>query len=187
MITSSQLTLAGKVNKTHGIGGEMSMSFFTDDILDAVEPDACLIFDIDGIFTPFFVSSVRPRSSEALLVKLDGIDSQEGAAPYVGKDIYMLSSLIADGEGEEDDEEDDADGFYAAQLIGFTAIDENGEVIGEIVDIDDSTDNALFILENDEDGNARQFYIPIVDEFITDISTKQQTITFDLPTGLLSI
>ena len=105
MLTSSQLTLAGKVNKTHGIGGEMSMSFFTDDILDAVEPDACLIFDIDGIFTPFFVSAVRPRSSEALLVKLDGIDSQEGAAPYVGKDIYMLSSQIA--AGDEVDEEDE--------------------------------------------------------------------------------
>lgn len=176
MILASDLARAGKVNKTHGTAGELSMSFFDD--APVLEPGACLIMSIDGIFTPFFVASVRPRSSEALLVRLDGIDSQEQAAPYVGLDIYMAREHMADVA----DDDEAADGCYACDLIGFEALDAQGQTIGRIVDIDDSTENVLFVVERPDGSTA---YIPVADEFITEISQNQ--ITFDLPEGLLSL
>lgn len=177
MILASDLASAGKVNKTHGIGGELSISFSAG--APDIEPGACLIMSIDGIFTPFFAQTVRPRSSEALLVKLDGVDSQEEAAQYVGREVYLP---IDDMEEDEEDEHADEDGFYASDLIGFEAIDPEGATIGRIVDINDATENVLFVVER-PDGSVA--YIPVADEFITEISTQNQNITFDLPEGLL--
>ena len=73
MIKPSDCVLAGKVNKAHGLDGELSISFFSDDIVESVEVGACLIFEVDGIHTPFFVRTVRPRGAEALLVAFDDV------------------------------------------------------------------------------------------------------------------
>lgn len=180
MIQASELALAGKINKTHGTAGELSVSFFSDAIAEAISAGSCLIMDIDGIFTPFYAEAVRPRGTESLLVTIDGIDSKEQAAAYVGKDVYVDKS-IAD---EADEAAEAADGFYAAQLIGYQAADETAGPLGEIVDVDDSTENALFIVAGPE---GREIYLPIADELITDIDTDNKIITFDLPSGLLSL
>ncbi|MCC8112660.1 MAG: ribosome maturation factor RimM [Bacteroidales bacterium] len=177
MITSASLTLVGKINKTHGVGGELSVSFYTDAVMDTVDAGSCLILDIDGIYTPFFVGSARPRSSEALLLKLDLIDSQEAAAQYVGKNVYMLTADLPEAE-----EDDDEDGLYAGQLIGYQAVDNDGKQIGEIVDIDDATENVLFVLTTPEGETA---YIPVADEFIAELDQDNKVITFDLPEGLI--
>jgi 16S rRNA processing protein RimM len=55
--------------------------------------------------------------------------------------------------------------------------------IGEIVDIDDSTMNTLFVLEKD----GEEILIPAQEEFIADIDHDEQTIIFDLPQGLVSL
>ncbi|MDE7376776.1 MAG: ribosome maturation factor RimM [Muribaculaceae bacterium] len=178
MIDPASLALVGKVNKTHGVKGELSISFSADDPSELLADGGCLIMDIDGLFTPFFVASSRPRGSESLLVRFDGVDSQEEAAQFVGKDVYVDAALAY---GEEDMPDDGQ--LYAGQLIGFKAIDENGDEIGEIVDLDESTDNVLFVLQTP----AGLAYVPVADEFIMEISTKARTVEFDLPEGLLQL
>ena len=120
MITADQLTAIGRVIKPHGVAGEMSIQFTVDSPADTVEAAGCLIFDIDGIFVPFFPDTVRPRGSESLLVKLDGIDSDTDAAQFGGKTVYALTDRLPE---EEDDDELDPDNLYAGQLAGFEAYD----------------------------------------------------------------
>lgn len=178
MIDPATLALVGKVNKTHGVKGELSISFAVDSPSELIGDGDCLIMDIDGLLTPFFVTSARPRGSESLLVRFDGIDTQEDASQFVGKDVYIDSRLVyGDDELPEDGQ------LYAGQLIGFKAIDENGETIGEIVDLDESTDNVLFVLQTP----TGLTYVPVADEFIMEISTKARTVEFDLPEGLLDL
>ena len=52
------------------------------------------------------------------------------------------------------------------QIIGAANGPTKGMRHGKIVDIDDSTDNVLFIVEND---NSDDIYIPVADEFVYDI------------------
>lgn len=180
MITAESVCAVGRVVKTHGIHGEVVLATDSDLITDVVAPGTCLIFDIDGIFTPFFVKTTRPRGAESLLITFDGYKSQEEAAFFCGRDAYMDADKVPQVSGELDE---DADGFYAAQLIGFTAIDgDNGNVIGKIIDIDDQTLNVLFVVERPDGDTA---LIPVADEFITEISVNEKKITFDLPEGLL--
>lgn len=178
MITRADIKAVGKVNKTHGIDGELSVSFFDEEVIDALHPDDCLFFDIDGIFVPFFVKTVRPRGNESLLITLYGEMSREDVTVFVGKDVFMGRDWLANVL-----DEDSAEGLYAGALIGFFALTVEGNVIGRIVDIDDNADNPLFIIKNSE--TEKSSLIPIVDDFIKEIG--DDSIVFDLPDGLLDL
>ena len=68
-------------------------------------------------------------------------------------------------------------------FIGFKVIDvESTKEIGTIVDIDDSTENVLFVVE---DAEEREVLIPIAEEFIDGIDHDGRCIYMNLPLGLL--
>lgn len=134
MIRPEEIIPAGVFNKTHGIKGELSATFGHD-----VEPDTlrCLFVDMDGIPVPFFIESSRPRTADTWLVTLDGIDSEEKARPFVGKQF----GIHADDLPEPEELDPDADGFYASDLIGFSISDSTLGELGEITDVNDQTEN----------------------------------------------
>lgn len=175
MISADQLTDIGNFVKPHGINGELSAVIDSGIDIDALR---CIILDIDGIFVPFFISSHRSRGAEAMLLTIDGITNEIQAKPLSGKTIYTLTDELPEEYFEENE-----DGFYASDFIGWTVV-ENGESIGEITGIDDSTENVLFIVESP--GN-KTIYIPVADEFIDAIDTENHIIDMSLPTGICDL
>lgn len=179
MILPESVALAARVIKTHGIHGEVVLATDSEAVAEAIVPGSCLVFDIDGILTPFFAGSVRRRGAESLLVAFDGYDSQQSAAFFAGREAM----LPVDDMPQEDELDEDAEGFYAGQLIGFTAIDGSDDsVIGEIVDIDDQTINVLFVIER---GDGETALIPVADELIAELNVIDKKIIFNLPEGLI--
>ncbi len=174
MISADNLTEIGKVIKTHGIHGELNIEA-------DVDPEAlkCLIFDMDGIFVPFFAESCRSRGSQSWLVTLDGCENDAQAAKFVGKTIYA-----EDSELDFLDDDDDDDRFYIENFIGYTIIDSDGATIGRVEDIDDSTANVLFVVLRQDDS---VIYIPVAEEFFVDIDNDNQRLTLDLPQGLIDL
>lgn len=84
----------------------------------------------------------------------------------------------------DDETEDDAEGGYAEDFIGYKIIDEtSGTAIGIIDNVNLSTANPLF----EVDANGEMVYIPIADEFITEINDETKTISMDLPDGLVDL
>ena len=67
-------------------------------------------------------------------------------------------------------------------FTGYTILDENGKPLGTIVDVDDSTENVLFEVDNE----GTQFYVPVVEDFILAIDEDNRTLTMNLPEGLVS-
>lgn len=180
MIREDQLLEVGKVLKTHGVNGEMSTLFSIDGFDEIVKPGTCLLFDMDGIYVPFFVAGCRKRGSESLLLSLDGEDTQQMAAAFVGKPVYMRADDVPDMAGDDDDE-----GVYANDLIGYVAVDTDGTVIGEITAVDDNTDNVLFVVSRGDD--LRDVLIPAVGDMIEEIDDENNKVIFNLPQGLLDI
>ena len=78
---------------------------------------------------------------------------------------------------------DEADAFPLDYFIGFVLKD-GSEVVGEIVDVNDVTDNVLFEVER-SDGTMLQ--VPAVNELVVDVDDDGKTIVMDLPDGLLSL
>ena len=66
MITRDELVEIGIFNKPHGVEGEISATFDCD--AETAAEFSCFVCDIDGIFVPFFASSLRNKGTMTLLL-----------------------------------------------------------------------------------------------------------------------
>lgn len=173
MIQYSDVYKIGTITKAHGLQGEVVFNF-SDDIFDTTDADY-LIIDVDGILVPFFITEYRFRSNSSALMKFDHIESSEQTQQIVGCNVYFEKSKAQDA---------DTDEMSLNYFIGFTMLDEHGKKIGEITDIDDKTDNWLFVVERDHGDEA---LVPAQKSFIMEINHEKRTMTMDLPIGLLDL
>lgn len=171
MITEKEIIEIGNFNKPHGINGEISA---TIDVANNLDEFKCIICEIDGIYVPFFINNVRAKGKGSVLLHIDGIDSEAAAKGFINKPIFALRSDLSE------DDEPQQDGNFADFFIGFKVVDNEIGEVGVIMDIDDSTDNSLFILSNGE----RYIYIPITTDFILDIDYDNGILLMDLPLGI---
>ena len=175
MIREQEITVIGQTLKPHGINGEISATIDRDIDIAALK---CLVFDIDGIYVPFFVGSYRARGSEAVLLTIDGITDETQAAKLCGMDIFALKSDI------DEDDETENDGFYISDLVGYQLIDGGNKAVGTITGYDDSTANTLLIIELPDKTTK---YVPVADELIEEFDPECKTIKLNLPTGILEL
>lgn len=175
MIRRDELIQIGQFNKPHGIEGEITASVNYD--FDDLSAFSCLIVEIDGIFVPFFVTNVRTKSSQTILLKIDGINDEREASMLVNKEIYVLNSEFNATEVFDDDE------MPVDILVGYEMIQE-GNSIGHISDIEDSTANVLFVVKN---ADGKELLIPAVDDFIDSIDTENKQIHMSLPLELINL
>lgn len=176
MITREELIAIGHYNKPHGVAGELSAT--VDIEMDVLRELSCLVSEMDGIFVPFFVNSLRPKTSETVLLTIDGINSEQEAARLVNHDIFALKR-----EYRQESIDADADGYPLDYFIGFELQDSDGTRVGEIVQVDEQTENAIFIVE---DGD-REVLLPASDDLIVEFDLDKKVMVMDLPQGILDL
>ena len=172
MIRPEEVYCIGKFTRTHGVQGEMSLSF-TDDVFDRVDCPY-LVCSMDGILVPFFIEEYRFRSDTTALVKLDRIDTAEQARKFTNVEVYFPLKYV-----EEDDSDDIPTWGY---FVGFRVTDVNHGELGEIVAVDDSTMNVLFSIET-PDGD--EILLPAHEEFMVKLEKKKRHLVVEVPEGLL--
>lgn len=173
MIRKEEVYKIGMFNKPHGIHGELSFTF-TDDIFDRAECDY-LICLLDGILVPFFIEEYRFRSDSTALVKLEGIDTAERARMFTNVDVYFpikYIDVVEPGELSWD------------IFIGFRMEDVDHGTLGEVVEIDNSTVNTLFVVERPD---GEELLIPAQEDFIVGVDQALRLVKVDLPEGLLNL
>lgn len=180
MIKREELTTAGMFTKTHGVKGELSALLSVPYML--FDEHSMFICDIDGIFVPFYIESIRSKGSQGALIKPEDVNNEEKAKLFVGKDIYILKASLMEYEQRHPQEAEQ--GAYADDLIGYEVRDINLGLLGTITDIEDSTANLLFIVHTPED---KTLYIPVAEPFIKSINPQTGTIETTLPEGLVNL
>ncbi len=176
MITRDELIAIGRYNKPHGVAGEISATIDVD--MDTLQGLSCLVTDIDGIFVPFFVNACRPKSQETVLLTIDGINNEKEVSRLVNHDIYALKR-----DYRQESLDSDADGFPLDYFIGFELHDSDGQRVGEITDVDEQTENAIFIV----DREGAELMVPATDELIVEFDLDKKVMVMDLPQGLLDL
>ena len=170
MIREEDVYKIGVIGKTHGVKGELSIHV-DDDVFDRVDADY-LVLRLDGIFVPFFMEEYRFRSEEVVLMKFVSVDTQERARELTGTEVFFPRHLA---EGEEETE------MSMAQIVGFSIVnDADGKEVGRVENIDDSTVNTLFELDNG-------ILIPATDDMVTEIDMEKRIVRMLLPEGLLDL
>ena len=180
MITSEELTRPGLFTKTHGVAGELAATLAVDP--GFFGPHPMFVCEMDGIYVPFFIDSIRERGSRGVLLKPEDVDSEVDAKLFVGKNIYILKKDLLKWEGENPGP--DEEGAYADDLEGFELVDSVHGPLGHITGIEDSTANLLFIVRTPRDTTL---YVPVAEPFIDFIDPETRTVGTTLPDGLINL
>ncbi len=116
------------------------------------------------------VSSVR-QTPKGFLVDVEGIGSRADADSLRGEELLLdREALDATAEGE----------FYVADLVGLTAVDDAGEVLGTVDDtFETAAHEVLVVREND----GQDLYVPFTLEHVPEIELPARRLTIRPPEG----
>lgn len=173
MIRREELIKIGQFNKPHGVRGELSLTF-TDDVFDRAE-SPYIVCCIDNIFVPFFIEEYRFKTDTTALVKLVDIDNDNAARAFTNLEVFYPKQYYIENEKEETPDD---------YFIGYTISDMTHGALGEVVAIDDSTINVLFVVETPDKD---ELLIPVQEDFLCAIDEEKRIIYMDLPDGLIDI
>lgn len=171
MIRREEVFRIGTIGKPHGVKGEVNF-MFTDDIFDRADCGYVIVMT-EGILVPFFIEEYRFRSDTTALLKLEGIDDADQARRLTNGEVYFPLEFA---------EDDDAAPLTWDWFKGFRVVDVRLGHLGEIVAVDDSTINVLFVIES---GNGEEILIPAHEEFIVRVDKRKRTLTVRTPDGLI--
>ena len=172
MIHLKDVFKIGKFIKPHGLKGEIALEF-DNDIFDKADCPY-LVCLIDGIFVPFFIKEYRFKGNDIALITFEDVTTEQQAKMFNGLEVYFPRAYF-DSENEEVE-------FSLDFFIGYTVCDKQEGEIGQIIEVNDSTINILFLLES-KDGD--EHIIPASDDFITKIDEENKILYMDLPIGLI--
>lgn len=175
MIKAEDIFKIGRFYKPHGIAGEINFTF-SDDVFDRTESPYWIV-EIDGIYVPFFVESYRFRTETTALVKMEDIDDEKAAKLLADHDVFYPKAYA-----DDTDEASDIPSWHYFE--GFRIESPEGNFIGEVTAVDDTTINVLFRLKI-SDGN--EILVPAAEDFMMGIDRKHRILVMRFPEGLLDL
>lgn len=170
MISEKDILQVGRTQKPYGIKGEIIVLFHK---AEYAELDSEYYFlEIEGLPVPFFVEEFTFSNNVSARVKFADVNDEKSASRYVNLDVYLPREQVILSQ-----EPDRGDWNW---FVGYTIVDQHGVNLGIIEEVDDSTQNILFIVKSDE----REHLIPATDDFIAAIDEENKIIEMYLPEGL---
>jgi 16S rRNA processing protein RimM len=166
----NNLLQIAQVLKSNGTDGGLMIGLhdITTEDINSEEP---VFIYFDGLPVPFFVESIEPKGSRAL-VHLTGIHNFADAEEVVGQGIFVQD------DDQEDDEDSPAD---LSDLVGWTIKNDEDVNIGEITDFEDIPGNPCLYV----DTKNGQKLIPLNEDLILSVDSDARIICMQIPDGLL--
>ena len=171
MISPQEIIQVGRTQKPYGIKGEINILFINAEYAELDSEYYFLM--IENIPVPFFIEDFTFSTDVIARVKFEDINDEKAASKYTNLDVYMPREMVNELEGGV------TSGW--SNFIGYKVVGGDGEIIGKISSVDESTINTLFILHNGE----KEILIPATEDFITAIDEEEKIIDMNLPEGLL--
>jgi 16S rRNA processing protein RimM len=172
-MTTAQYIQVGKLQKSHGLKGEIQAS------IDLYDPEilanATVFFvEVKNAFAPYFIESLKINGNKAIVL-FDEIKDINQANALRGLTIYVSTAHFPAIQDDESWQYDD--------IIGYTIVDKTHGVLGLIEDVFETTGQDLISMIYKE----KEVLIPIVDQIILKVNKKNKQMEVDLPNGLLEL
>ncbi|MGE5463318.1 MAG: ribosome maturation factor RimM [Syntrophothermus sp.] len=158
----------GFIRRPHGLRGEMVMDLHTD-FPERMRSGRKLLVGEDH--RSLTLAGARPHQT-GLLVKFRGIDTPEDAGKLRNQWVYIQSSEappLPDGR------------IYQHELFGFQVVDENGQALGELVEILETGANNVYVVR---DESGRELLLPAIPPVILNVDTERRVMRVHLLEGL---
>lgn len=163
----------GSLLKTIGNKGEIILKF-NNDLSEEIQKLESILVEVDGKLVPFFIETIKIKSSQTIIVQIEGLDSEYKSQEFIGCDFYL---------SKEQKEKAGANTEEFADVEGYSVKDQNDTLIGTVIEFLDIAKNPLL---NVQTQNGEKL-IPANDELILDIDDNLQVIYIEIPEGLLDI
>ena len=171
-MTKNDCFFFGKITKTHGLKGELTIKLDVANPSDFAELRYVLIEDRCNLI-PYFID-YQKINSDKMFVKLQDVNKMEQALTYIGKAVFLPNDLLP----QLDDDE-----FYYKEIIGFKLVDAEKGEIGFISDVLEYPTQAVIQVMKD----GKEILIPIHDDIIQKVNKKSKTLNIKAPEGLIDM
>lgn len=163
----------GKIVNTHGIKGELKVVPTTDNIKRFDLLKDILVETKEGLVS-YTILSVRYLKGFVLL-QLENVEDMtqaERLKTCVLKIPKELALPLAEDE------------YYIGDLYNMKVVTEEGEQLGEIVDILFTGGNDVYVIKDITDSKKKELLIPAIKQCILKVDTQQNIMTVHLLEGL---
>jgi 16S rRNA processing protein RimM len=155
----------GKLKHAHGLRGEIGMAILTGFPERLVPGKKVYLGDMH---TEKTIRGVRGYH-KGLLIAFESIDSPEAAREHVNQFVYVRSDDLPELPPGE---------YYHHHLLGLAVIDEDGGILGTLVEILETGANDVYIVKK-SDGS--ELLLPAINEVILSINLETKQIQVKPP------
>ena len=160
--------VVGFLRRAHGVHGEMIMDVHTD-FPERLRSGRKLF--VGEAHQPVTLAGARPHA-KGILVKFKKVESPEDTVPFRNQWVYVKASEVpALPEGQ----------LYQHELFGFKVLDENGHLLGELVEIIETGANDVYVIR-DEAG--KEILLPAIPSVILNLDRVHRSMRVHLLEGL---
>lgn len=161
----------GQIVNTNGIKGLVKVNPFTDDIT-RFEKLKTIYIEKDNKLEEFTIEKVK-YSKNTVLLKLKGIDDINIAEKY--KNAYLKID-------RKDAVRLPEDTYFIVDLIGLEVLTEEGEKLGNLVDVFPTGSNDVYVVKNDL---GKQILLPAIGDVIKQVDMSNRKMIVKLIEGLI--
>lgn len=171
-MTKDTCFYVGKIVKTHGLKGEVTLRIDNEQF-DEIEELNYFLLDINDKLIPYFVENITFHSNKSFVLFQD-LKTLEAANQLVGKSVYLPLDLLPEKDGND---------FYSHEVVDFLVIDDEKGELGKVQEIIEyPTQSLIQILIN-----GKEVLIPIHDDIIQDVNREEKKIYIKAPNGLIDM
>ena len=173
MSDSSKTVLIGKIQATQGIRGQLRVIPFAGDASSISELESVMVKAPGGALERFPVVSAKAHGKRVILT-LKPFDNINQVLHLVGREIYADRGSLPELPSDE---------YYWSDLLGLQVATEDGEALGELVDIIETGSNDVYVVRQD----GREVLIPALEDVVLAVDLAANSMTVSLPEGLLDL
>ncbi len=162
----------GKFAASHGLSGELILahSLGTKTTLPGLE--AVFIEEAAESFMPYFIENTTAKNDKEVYVKLEGIDNKEVARKLTPKEVWLAAA----------DFEKFAAKAAPISMLGYDLVDGDTN-LGEIIEVIEQPHQLLCAILY----KGNEALIPVHDDNLVKMDTKNRKLYVEVPEGLLDI
>jgi 16S rRNA processing protein RimM len=150
----------GYVSRAHGLAGEVAVRTFDPASEALLQVPRVLLRLKDGSPLELEVESIRDTPRE-LLVVLSGVKDRTRAEALVGATVCAFrEDLEAPAEGE----------FFQGDLVGLTAVTEQGEELGQVAEVWNTGEVPNLVIRR---PGGEELIVPFADDFVPSVDLEK--------------
>lgn len=161
------LCIVGIITSVKGLKGELKL---TEKSAEYNYLEAGDNVYVEGVFETLNIEKIR-EVKNSLFIQLSGINTIERAKELVGKNLYIDESMKKQPE----------DDYYSEDLMNLEVYNENGEYLGEVVDVLDNSVQYILTIRKE----SKEWMLPFVDAFVKDIQIDNKKIIVEIIEGMI--